>query len=71
MSTKPNVLTQEKIENFFYKVIEELRNDNIPILNNFCENFANIKYEKDIINTKELETENSDQEYEDYHEDEK
>lgn len=47
-------LTQEKIEFFFYKIMQELRDNNIPILDDFYENFANIKF-KDELNQQEEE----------------
>lgn len=41
-------LTQEKIEEFFYIIMEELRKENIPILNDFKEIFDNIEYASDL-----------------------
>ena len=42
------MITQEQIEFFFYDLIKELRDNNIPILNNFCEKFADYKYEDEL-----------------------
>jgi hypothetical protein len=37
-------LTQEIIEEFFYNIISEMRNQNIPILNDFKDVFGGVKY---------------------------
>lgn len=40
-------LTQEIIEELFYDFIKEMRDQNIPILNDFHEVFAHVKYESE------------------------
>jgi Ran GTPase-activating protein (RanGAP) involved in mRNA processing and transport len=47
------MITQNIIEEFFLKMIEELRKENIPILNNYCDNFKNYQYEQDIVDKEE------------------
>jgi hypothetical protein len=60
-SVPPTQLTQEKIENFFYKVMAELRDENIPILNNFYEIFANIKFEDELVKLDDNEEEEEEE----------
>ena len=42
------VLTQEDLEEFFYTIMGELRDQNIPILNNFHQRFGDFKYSFEI-----------------------
>jgi len=42
------MISQEIIEEFFYKMIEELRSENIPILNNYWQNFRDYPYDEEI-----------------------
>lgn len=58
MSSSNDPLTQEKIEDFFYKIMSELRDENIPILNDFYENFAGIKFKDELVKPKDDEDEN-------------
>jgi hypothetical protein len=47
------MLTQNIIEQFFLKIIEELRNENIPILNNYWSNWEDFPYVQDLIDREE------------------
>ena len=47
------MLTQNIIEQFFLKIIEELRNENIPILNNYWSNWEDFPYDQDLIDREE------------------
>lgn len=71
MNASKEHLTQEKLEEFFFKIIEELRNENIPILNDFSEIFANIKYKDEMIVYKDFEEDESVEEEDNEEEEEK
>lgn len=48
------MLTQDIIEEFFLKMIEELRKDNVKILNDYKEIFRDYPYSIDMINNYDL-----------------
>lgn len=62
-----STLTQEKIEEFFYDIISELRKQNIPILTDFKDVFGGIKYStsKKKTNIDDDIKENEDEDEED------
>ena len=49
------MITQDMIERFFLKMVEELRKDNIPIMNHYHLNFRNYPYEEELEKEKEKE----------------
>jgi hypothetical protein len=49
------MLTQEDIEEFFYNMIQELREINIPILNDYKLNFKDYPTKDQLKNMKEEE----------------
>ena len=65
------MIAQETIEEFFLKMIEELRRDNIPILTDYWENFRNYPRQETIDNIieKEKESDTSNTKEEHYTED--
>ena len=42
------MLTQDIIERFFLDMIADLREENIPILNDYKEDFSSFPYERDL-----------------------
>jgi len=48
------MLTQDIIEEFFLKMIEELRKDNVKILNDYKEIFRDYPYSIDMVNNYDL-----------------
>ena len=52
------MISQEIVEEFFLKMIEELRDNNIPILNDFWENFRNYPRQEELDKLCEKENEN-------------
>lgn len=48
------MLTQDVIEEFFLKMIEDLRKDNVKILNDYKEIFRDYPYSIDMINNYDL-----------------
>jgi hypothetical protein len=57
------MLTQEDLEEFFYTIIGEMRDLNIPILNNFQQRFGDFKYSFEIEEEeKEIEDDDEDPE---------
>lgn len=55
------MFTQDIIEEFFLNMIDELRKDNIKILNNYWEVFRNYPYEIDTVTNNDLLEESGDE----------
>ena len=49
------MLTQEDIEEFFIKMSEELKKENIPILNNYVFRFKDYPTKEELDRQKEIE----------------
>lgn len=49
------MLTQEEIDEFFYQMSEELKKENIPILNNYILIFKNYPTKEELKNQQEDE----------------
>lgn len=49
------MLTQDKIEQFFLKMVEEMRKENIPIMNDYFMDFKDYPYEEEIREREEKE----------------
>ena len=49
------MITQNDIEEFFLKMVEELRKENIPIMNNYHLDFRDYPYQEEIDQAREKE----------------
>ena len=56
------MLTQEEIEEFFNNMAEELKKENIPILNNYVLRFKDYPTKEELNNIKEEEDKEEDEE---------